>query len=86
MLEYAVKQRKWRKTKKRPSCEEDIIWTLGRANSLADPRNDAIHAPSAIVTDGGITRIEPHYFFGHPSKWARASATGSASCGLASKP
>ena len=45
----------------------DVIWLVKTANSLADERNNAIHAPLVFVTsavDG--TRIKPETGYGNP--------------------
>jgi hypothetical protein len=48
-------------------CE--ICWLLERVNSLADRRNDVVHAPLWFVRDvvnPDQTKMIPHTFFGNP--------------------
>ena len=67
MLEYAVLASKWESTKSRPSTQQDILWLVSKADKLADQRNDAIHAPYAILTESNkTTKIVPLDFFGNP--------------------
>jgi hypothetical protein len=50
--------------------KDDITWLLNKANSLADQRNDAVHAPLWFVIDttgsDKIGEMVPATFYGNP--------------------
>jgi hypothetical protein len=50
---------------KNPKTVEDIKWLLDRADSLADQRNDAIHAPYLFIIGPGPMKLEADDFLGH---------------------
>jgi len=53
----------------RPRAREDLQWLLVRTNSLADQRNNAIHAPGALYCGSGVAggmEIAPSFLQGHP--------------------
>ena len=49
-----------------PSAKVDMLWLLSQANSLADRRNDAIHAPVSAGIIDGIVQIEAFKYHGNP--------------------
>jgi len=53
-----------------PKLAEDIGWLCERANSLADRRNDVVHAPLTMELDriepSKVIAVIPATFFGHP--------------------
>jgi hypothetical protein len=53
---------------KRPGLKDDIKWLLSKVQTLADQRNDAIHAPLVLITGDAFTGIEvmAAYFDGNP--------------------
>lgn len=50
-----------------PKAKEDLVWLVDRTISLATSRNDAIHAPVAMIIANNALEIIPHYFNGNPS-------------------
>ena len=52
--------------KDHPRARDDLIWMINRANSLADQRNDAVHAPLIFNTDARGTKLRSAYLAGHP--------------------
>ncbi|MCH8852549.1 MAG: hypothetical protein IID41_07810 [Planctomycetes bacterium] len=50
--------------KDHPVCKE-ILWALGKTNPLEDCRNDAIHAPYAMIFEDGSLKIIPKDFTGN---------------------
>jgi hypothetical protein len=56
--------------KANPKLVEDICWLCQRANSLADRRNDLVHAPLTMQIDPADSSkavgVVPASFFGHP--------------------
>ena len=52
--------------KSHPSAKDDLSWLLKKAAKLAIQRNEAVHAPIAMVVGEGKLEIVPSYFFGHP--------------------
>jgi hypothetical protein len=54
--------------RKHPKAKEDIKWLLDRCDSLADQRNDALHAPLMLAISESNKTIEviPAYFLGDP--------------------
>jgi hypothetical protein len=51
-----------------PKAKEDIKWLLDRCDSLAEQRNDALHAPLmlAISEPNKTIEVVPAYFLGNP--------------------
>lgn len=49
-----------------PKMQEDVVWLVNRANSLADQRNDAIHAPLSFTITPEEIRLEPPIVGGNP--------------------
>lgn len=47
-----------------PSAKDDIVWLVERVQNLADMRNNVIHAPCVLRTDGGGTAMAAS-FNGH---------------------
>lgn len=47
-----------------PTTREDILWLVSRVKDLADMRNNVIHAPCVLRTDGGGTAMSAS-FNGH---------------------
>ncbi|MGX1199324.1 hypothetical protein [Parvibaculum sp. MBR-TMA-1.3b-4.2] len=45
---------------------EGLTWLINKANSLADQRNDAIHAPCSMAAGYDGLEIAPFYFYGNP--------------------
>jgi hypothetical protein len=47
---------------------DDTLWLIKEANTLAELRNNAIHAPMTTLTNvaTGITRVAPQDFYGNP--------------------
>lgn len=54
--------------RRHPMAKEDIKWLLDRCDSLADQRNDALHAPLMLAISESNKTIEvmPAYFLGNP--------------------
>lgn len=44
----------------------DLLWLINQANSVADQRNDAIHAPCSIMIGEKGLEVTPVYFYGNP--------------------
>lgn len=51
---------------KNPRVKNDILWLLKMANSLADQRNDAIHAPYSFIISPSPMKLVPNDFLSHP--------------------
>lgn len=50
-----------------PRAREEIAWLIDQANSLADLRNDAAHAPFSLTHDpDGVLRVLPFTHLGNP--------------------
>jgi hypothetical protein len=52
-----------------PAAKDDTIWLLDRADSLAEQRNNAIHAPCSLFVGGekeGGSEMGASFFYGHP--------------------
>lgn len=47
------------------AAKDDLIDLLKRADTLAERRNDAIHAPCTLLTDAGGTEIAASFVSGH---------------------
>jgi hypothetical protein len=47
-------------------AQQDVTRLLNKADSIADQRNDAIHAPCSLGIEGGKFEMMPQYFFGNP--------------------
>jgi hypothetical protein len=52
--------------KSQPDGKNDLLWLVNRTRELASKRNEAVHAPIAMVVGEGKLEIVPSYFFGHP--------------------
>jgi hypothetical protein len=54
----------------KPKSHREVSWVLNKLGELAGRRNDAIHAPLALVSqfgsDENSVEIMPLYFFGNP--------------------
>ncbi len=55
-------------SRRHPRAKKDIKWLLDRCDSLADQRNDALHAPLVLAASEANKTIEvvPSYFLGNP--------------------
>jgi hypothetical protein len=61
----AAVDEEWRA--KYPKGKEDITWLLNRADTLADGRNNVIHAPCSVgVKDQSEFEVVPLSFYGNP--------------------
>ena len=65
MLAAAAAERHRHKKISQKQCD-DIIWLVNRTNSLADQRNDVVHAPYMFFTDENeSSAMSPLYLFGN---------------------
>jgi hypothetical protein len=49
-----------------PKALEDILWLLGKIQTLADQRNDTIHSPFTFNVDADGAKLISSYVWGHP--------------------
>ena len=49
-----------------PRAREDLIWLVDRANSLADDRNNAVHAPCTLFVTGEGAEMGASFWSGNP--------------------
>lgn len=49
-----------------PRAHEDLTWLVDKASSLAEDRNNAIHAPCSIYTSETGTEMGASFFNGNP--------------------
>jgi hypothetical protein len=67
MLKAAINASNHRRlTKDLPKAKDDIPWLLNQADKLAEDRNNAVHAPMAVTTDGKTVEIIPAAYYGNP--------------------
>jgi hypothetical protein len=65
MLEAAIKVAPPERWQNRPRAREDLLWLMEKANSVANKRNDAVHAPcSAAISENG-TEMMASFFSLH---------------------
>ncbi len=65
LLRGAAIKKVWPETQSSPTKLEDIEWLLDQAETLAEKRNDAVHASYVMLTDGEGTRTVANSFSGN---------------------
>ena len=49
-----------------PKAKDDINWPLGKANTVAEQRNNAVHGPMGLSLGSKEIELRPLWHYGNP--------------------